>query len=176
MRWARGAAAGLWGAVQALDRIVGAAEGWAVSLILAWMIVLAFVQVVLRNVFSFGFPWMEELLRLSVLWVGFLGASLAIRQGRHINIDVFSRMLPDRLKPCLRLVVDLVMLGVCLVFLSAAVEYIRVEKEFGDISDALGVPLWTLQIIFPFLFAVGSFRFALQAVASVLSLRGRAET
>jgi len=140
------------------------------------MILLAFVQVILRNVFSFGFSWMEELLRVSVLWLGFLGASLAIRDGRHINIDVLSRALPDRVKPCLRLIIQLVMLAVCLVFLSASVEYIRVEKAFGDMSDALGVPLWSLQLIFPLLFAVGSFRFAVQAVGSLLELRGEAET
>jgi len=164
---ARRTAGGVWGAVQGLDRIIGAAEGWGVTLILAFTILVAFLQVILRNVFSFGFSWMEELLRVSVLWIGFLGASLAIRHGRHINIDVFSRSLPERLKPPLRLVIDLVMLGVCLIFLAAAVDYIRVERESGDISEALRVPMWALQTIFPLVFAVGSFRFGVKAVESL---------
>jgi TRAP-type C4-dicarboxylate transport system permease small subunit len=170
MDLARKAAGGLWGAVRALDRIIGRAEGWGVTLILIMMILLAFLQVILRNVFSFGFSWMEEMLRVSVLWIGFLGASLAIQQGRHINIDVLSRALPKRFKPGLSLVIDLVMLGVCVVFLTAAVDYIRVEREFGDVSGSLGVPVWSLQLIFPLLFAVGSFRFGIKAVESLLAL------
>jgi TRAP-type C4-dicarboxylate transport system permease small subunit len=117
-----------------------------------------------------GFSWMEELLRVSVLWIGFLGASLAVKQGRHINIDVFSRVLPERFKPCLRFLIDLVMVAVCLIFLAAAIEYVRVERSYGDVSDSLRVPVWTLQLIFPLLFAMGSFRFAVQAVESLLAL------
>jgi C4-dicarboxylate transporter, DctQ subunit len=171
-RLARKSAEGLWGAVRRVDGFIGQAEGWAVTLILVLMIALAFLQVILRNVFSMGFSWMEELLRVSVLWIGFLGASLAVKQGRHINIDVFSRVLPERFKPVLHLLIDLVMVAVCAILFAAAVDYVGVERSYGDMSDSLRVPVWTLQLIFPLLFAVGSFRFLVKAVESILALPG----
>lgn len=167
----KGAPGSLWAGVKRLDDFLANAEGWVVSGILALMILLAFLQVVLRNVFSFGFAWVEELLRVSVLWVGFVGASLAIKQGRHINIDVLSRTIPTRYKPILQAVMSLVLLGVCLIFLYASVEYIRVEKEFGDVSDQLHTPVWVLQLIFPLLFGVGSFRLLVQTVENLRTLR-----
>lgn len=166
----------LWRGVIRVDGFFAEAEGWFVTLILAQMIVLAFLQVVLRNVFSFGFAWVEELLRVSVLWVGFVGASLAIKQGRHINIDVLSRTIPDRYKPFLQTLMSLVLLGVCLIFLHASIEYIRVEREFGDVSDQLHTPLWVLQLVFPLLFGMGSFRFLVQTVEQLRVLASGRKT
>lgn len=155
-----------------LDELLATVEGTAACLLLAEMILLAFVQVILRNVFAFGFSWVEELLRVSVLWVGFIGASLAIRQGRHINIDVLSRAVPDRLRPWVRTVIDLALLAVCAIFLAASVEYIRMERQFGEVSDPLRTPVWILQLIFPILFGTGCFRLALKTVENVAALRG----
>jgi len=159
--------------IKRLDSVIEWTEGWLVCLILAEMILLAFAQVILRNIFSFGYAWIEELLRVSVLWVGFLGASLAIKQERHINIDVLSRTIPEQYKPVLKTIINLVLFGVCLTLLLASVEYIRVEKEFGEISDQLHAPVWILQLIFPFLFGLGCFRFTVQTIESLISIPAR---
>ena len=65
-------------------------------LVLGFMVVFAFLQVVLRNIFDEGILWGDILLRHLVLWVGFIGASLATREQKHINIDLFSRWLPEK--------------------------------------------------------------------------------
>jgi TRAP-type C4-dicarboxylate transport system permease small subunit len=60
--------------------------------IVIFMVFLAFLQVVLRNVFSQGLLWGDILLRQLVLWIGFIGASLATREEKHINIDLFCKI------------------------------------------------------------------------------------
>src|SRR5512139_2469052 len=62
---------------------------------LGFMIFIAFLQIVLRNFFSTGLDWGDPLLRNLVLWIGFIGATLATREGKHINIDIISRWLPS---------------------------------------------------------------------------------
>ena len=64
--------------------------------LLAFMIGLAFTQIVLRNGFSGGIIWADGLIRILVLWIGLVGAMVASRNGNHINIDIITKYLPDR--------------------------------------------------------------------------------
>ena len=63
---------------------------------LALMMVTAFAQIAVRNLFGIGLTWSEPLVRYLVLWVGFLGAALAVREGRHITIEVAVLWRPAR--------------------------------------------------------------------------------
>ena len=65
-------------------------EGHLIVLILSLMILLSFGQMLLRNLFNMGIVWGDTLLRQWVLWVGFLGASMAVRHDKHISIEVFA--------------------------------------------------------------------------------------
>ena len=59
---------------------------------------LALAQILLRNVFDIGFLWLESLLKIQVLWLALQGAMIGTRQGRHIRIDLLTRILPSRLQ------------------------------------------------------------------------------
>ena len=63
-------------------------------LILVAMIFLAFLQIVLRNVFGVGLIWVEPLVRQMLLWVALAGAMVATRDHNHITVDAVSRFLP----------------------------------------------------------------------------------
>ena len=76
-----------------VDRILEKIEGHLIVLILSLMILLSFGQMLLRNFFDLGIIWGDTLLRQWVLWLGFLGASMAAKQNKHISIEVFSNFL-----------------------------------------------------------------------------------
>ena len=76
-----------------MDETIGRLEKAIMVLFLGLMIVTAFAQIALRNFVGIGLPWSEPLVRYLVLWVGFIGASLAAREGRHITIEVIK--LPE---------------------------------------------------------------------------------
>ena len=78
-----------------LDEWLAKAESGVLVFLLFLMVFLAFGQVILRNFLSSGLLWTDLFLRQMVLWVGFLGASLAVRERRHISIDV-SAPVPTR--------------------------------------------------------------------------------
>jgi TRAP-type C4-dicarboxylate transport system permease small subunit len=48
---------------------------------------IVFVGVVYRYVLVAPIPWTEEVARLCLVWVTFLGAYLAMRRGQHIVMD-----------------------------------------------------------------------------------------
>ena len=71
-----------------LDRLIGHIEKLLLSVLLASMIAVAFLQIVLRNFFDTGLPWGDSLVRYLVLWVGFIGAALATREGSLSKLRV----------------------------------------------------------------------------------------
>jgi len=151
------------------DHYLAKFETWVLIFLLALMVLLSFGQVVLRNIFNYGLLWADTFLRQLVLWVGFLGASLAVREKQHIAIDFIPNFLPERwLKP-LRVIVDSAAGMISLYLLIAAWNFLQFEKEAGSILF-LNLPVWIFQIILPFSFGVIAIRFLFRALEGALSL------
>ena len=81
-----------------MQRIEGAfvaVNRWLVGGMMTVMFVLVFTNVVTRYGFGFSINWAEEVSRFLMIWVTFLGAGLALREGRHVAIEVFQHLLGD---------------------------------------------------------------------------------
>lgn len=144
-------------------RAAHAAESIFLALLLATMLVLSFLQIVLRNVASTGLIWIDPLLRHLVLWIGFAGAALATRLGRHISIDAVSRFLPDAWQRGVRVASCALASVVCLLLANACLKALRGEAEAGthvflDLSTA------HVQIVMPAAMLLMSYRFASQVL------------
>lgn len=72
--------------------------GIGVMFFVAAFTVLVSFSVILRYGFSQGLEWSEELGRYLMIWMGFLAASLALRGGAHIGIDLVRQRLPPNLR------------------------------------------------------------------------------
>ena len=143
-----------------LGRRLNLVEEILVSLLLLAMIFLASLQIFMRILFDSGFVWADPLLRHLVLWAGMLGAALATKHGKHITIDVFSHFLPDRGALWLHLVLNLFAAVVCGFLTWAAFLFIKNELAFGSGRILVGIPVWVLNLIFPFAFALMAARFS----------------
>ena len=143
-------------------------DGMLVFSLLA-MIIIAAVQILLRNVWETGFAWGDPLLRILVLWVGLFGAMIATRKDNHISIDILTRYLSARSKRVTGLLSDVFTLCVCAVLTYYAVLFVMQDREAGIIAFS-GLPSWWFELIMPIGFAVMSLRYAVRCVAG---LRGQ---
>ena len=143
-----------------LNTTIASIENWFLIAIVLTMVCFAFIQVVLRNVFSEGILAGDIILRHTVLWVGFIGASLATRDQRHISIDVFSRFLKGRAKLISAIVVNLFSVIVGYFLTKASISFVLQEKEFNTVLFG-SVPSWYFQIIIPIGFGLITTRFLL---------------
>jgi TRAP-type C4-dicarboxylate transport system permease small subunit len=67
-----------------------------VSVILLFiMIVVTVYQVVMRGVFRSPTSWSEEVALLLMIWFGYLGMVLGIRENVHISVEFFFDLLPE---------------------------------------------------------------------------------
>ncbi|MBI5202040.1 MAG: TRAP transporter small permease subunit [Elusimicrobia bacterium] len=85
------------------EELLVRAERVALTALLAFMVALAFLQVVLRQVglhtgVQLSVLWGDTLLRNLVLWVGFLGAAIAAASDKQFAMDAASQILKGRPK------------------------------------------------------------------------------
>jgi TRAP-type C4-dicarboxylate transport system permease small subunit len=101
----------------AVSRSLAAALAVAVehvcAALLAAMIVVVLLSVAFRYVLEAPLAWSEELAKLLMLWIVFLGASAGIQRGEHVTID----FLLQRLSAWAATAVDLAYRALALVFL-----------------------------------------------------------
>jgi TRAP-type transport system small permease protein len=97
------------------ERYLVAANRAVIFIMMVVMTTLVFVNVVARYVFSFSIIWAEEVSQYLMIWIAYLGAGLALREGRHVALE----MLHDRLPVALGRKVRMVVGGLVLAFLGA---------------------------------------------------------
>lgn len=155
--------------INLIDRYLAYLENSVIVLLVTVMVLGSFLQIVLRLAVDGGFLWGDIFLRHLVLWIGFIGASLATRDDKHISIDVLSRITPATVMPYIRIVVNLATIFVCVVLSDAAWTFVEYEIEAETIlfND---VPAWIFQIIMPIGFGLIAFRLALKTLMLILSL------
>lgn len=61
----------------------------------AVMTVIIIIQVFMRYLFLFSLSWSEEVARYLMIWVSFLGASLALKYGFHIGVEFVVNRFPE---------------------------------------------------------------------------------
>ncbi len=143
--------------------------------LLAVMVGLAFLQIVLRIFFATGMLWGEPLLRHLVLWVGLLGATMAAKEGKHINIDVISRVLPERGKVAIQALTDLFSTVICIFLIYSSLTFIIDEFQTAALAFSK-IPTWAVAVIFPVAFGTIALRFAISGFRNgVVAIRGSAQ-
>ena len=132
-------------------------------LLLTTMIILASAQILLRNLFEFGFIWIDPLLRAMVLWLGLIGATIATREDRHIRIDLLTRTFSRNTHRLIQFLVGQFSAWICLLIAWYGAGWIRLDFEDGVIAFA-GIPAWVLEVIVPISFALIGVRFILKSI------------
>ncbi|MFC1562983.1 TRAP transporter small permease, partial [candidate division KSB1 bacterium] len=122
-----------------------------------------------RNYFDGGFIWGDVFIRQMVLWLGLIGASFATKEKRHINIDIVSRILKDKSKHFVNILVSLISVYVCWLLLKASIDFVSAEKGFGT-TIFTDTPAWLFQVVFPIAFSIMVFRFVLNVFNNLRSL------
>ncbi len=152
------------------DEAIAKVEQTLIVTFLSVMIFVAFLQIVLRNVFYTGLDWGDSFLRNLVLWIGFIGATLATKEGKHINIDIVSRWLPTLGRNIVLLITHLFSFSVCCLLTYAALKFVKNEVQMGS-RTLLSIPAWIPEMILPMTFGLMTLRFGLRVFKNLSEMR-----
>jgi len=141
-----------------LYRLLLKLESGLLVIILTTTILLAVLQIFLRNVMHSGLTDADTFVRIMVLWLGLVGAMIASREHRHIKIDVLTRRMSPGLCQVISYITNTFAAVVCAII--AWYSYLFVMFEYEDEMIAFGnVPAWLVESIIPFAFTVMTLRY-----------------
>lgn len=158
------------------------ALGYGAALALGGAGVLQLMLKLLPNVSTWG----ADVALACMLWVGFLGASLATYEKRHLALEMAEKIWPPRMYRYVRAFAMLTAVAVCVFLL-----YLSYHSLFGHtghytdwakeraahhpiptgmrLSGAnTNIPVWFIFLIFPYTFGMMAIRFLGTAVAAAM--------
>ena len=138
------------------------AEDTATALALVLMALLPVLELFMRGLFGRSLPGSLGYVQNLTLWVGFLGAIIASREGRHLNLSTGLLTLPARAQRLADAATGAVSAAVGTGLFWASLRF--VESELSDPVRLGGwLPLWCVELVLPFSFLIITVRFVLRA-------------
>ena len=155
-------------------RLIAWIEDALISVMLCSMILLVLVQIGLRNFYATGITGGSEMVRHLVLWVAFLGAGIAARDGKNIRIDIAQRFFPGGSRDFTEVITSLFTTAVCAILFYASIQFVRSDYSLGTRIAFFNLPVWIFEVIIPVGYCAVMLRYAATCKLSLFRLvRGR---
>lgn len=134
-------------------------EEGAIAILLAFMTLLTFLQVVLRYVFNTGLLWSLEATVYAFAALVLFGMSYGVRTRSHIAVDLVVKRLPSGLRHIAALLAVALCLLYCGLMLYGSVVFVERLAALGNYARDIPAPKWVLTLVMPLGFALLSYRF-----------------
>ncbi len=141
-------------AMAVLDNV----ESYICQFLLSFFIILLFIQIISREVFSVNISWGEELARFSFVWFVFFGAVVAARLAAHNRVTFQFKKFSKKTQNYIEGFADLIWLIFNGVMIYKSVYLINSMMEFTYTSPTLGWDMAYVYFIFPMAFTLMSIR------------------
>jgi tripartite ATP-independent transporter DctM subunit len=126
------------------------------------MAVLPLLEILWRAVFKTGIPGSGPFVQHLTLWVGFLGAAIAAREGRLLSLATGTMIPEGRWRHVAEVVAASISAAVAALLFRASLGMVLVERQAGS-TIAAGVPVWVGQLVLPVAFALIALRIVWRA-------------
>jgi len=126
--------------------------------LLGAMVLLPLAEIVVRQLGT-GIPGALPFEQHLTLWVAFLGAALAAREGRLLALATGNFLPEGRFRAVAAVFTGGVSAMVATLLGTASLDLVQIERE-GGIEMAVGVPVWVGQAVMPVGFAILALRLA----------------
>ena len=125
-------------AQSAFGRAVDRIEETVITVLLGFMTLLTFANVVARYVFNTNILWALEVTVFLFAWLVLLGASYAVKHSIHIGVDVMVRALPRGTQRMISLIAAAACILFALLMLKGAWDYwypFATKRAFLETDD-----------------------------------------
>ena len=145
-----------------------AALRWYIIALMVALVGLTFAQVLARYLMQNPFTATDQYARIVLVWLTFMGASVAMLKGKNIRIDTLDHLIPARVVSGLSIAFDLILIYLLIVLTIKGHQVYRV----GAFQSILGTP-FSYQVMYSSL-VVGTFLMALFVAFRLLRKLGPA--
>lgn len=126
---------------------IGQLEEYTLCLMVLQMGTSVFVQVVMRYLFHSAITWLAELVHIEIVFLTFFGASLAVKYGSHICVDVLKNTFPEPYQSLLDAVNHLIVAAYAALIIFFGATLIKEMLPYPHYTPTLRIPKHDLYIM-----------------------------
>ncbi|WP_413112543.1 TRAP transporter small permease [Thaumasiovibrio sp. DFM-14] len=151
-------------------------EEFFCSIMLGYIAISLNIEVLNRYVFMSPSAFTDEIARMLMLFIVFLGVPWAVKLNRHIIIDLWPKDLSPKKTLVLDLISNIIFLVFAALFTHAAIEATGFHKMLGSKTEALGFEYWIQLSMLPFAFGLTCIRLVQKLISCVAEYRSTIHT
>ncbi|MDR9439187.1 MAG: TRAP transporter small permease [Halomonas sp.] len=126
---------------EALNKFIDRLENVAMVAFMSIATIITTFQVVYRYGFNSSLSWAEEVVIYSIVCMSFVGASMGVRHGAHISVDVLNAFAPPAVNRWLHILTAVlgIVFAVMMAYLGFRLFSLTLER--GMLSPAMRMPM-----------------------------------
>lgn len=133
-------------------------ENYIIMTLMIMLILLGTLQILFRFLLNFSLSWTEELTRYFFVLMVYTGASLALKQRKHVKVDILENMLSKTGRKYLYAINDCILIILLIWIGFAGLKICYSTWEMEQLSPAMELPMYLVYTIIPVTFFLGAFR------------------
>jgi len=136
-----------------VKRVAAVLEDSVASLALLVMVILPLLEIVWRRAFGQGIPASGPIVQHLTLWVGFLGAAIAARDGKLLALATGTFIPQGLWRRAADVLASAFGAGAALILAWGGYQMVSFEREAGT-NIGGGIQSWVAQLVLPIAFAL----------------------
>jgi|SaaInl4_150m_RNA_FD_contig_31_1540919_length_1760_multi_7_in_0_out_0_1 C4-dicarboxylate transporter, DctQ subunit len=135
--------------INAVKKLIDMGEVIAMVASMALVTIVITTQVILRYFFNDSITWAEEFTRFTIIWMSFIAASMGVRHGKHISVDILMTFTSPRIARILIIISGVLGIAFGLGILIFGGELFLHAMQRFQVSSAMQIPMYMVYAIFP---------------------------
>lgn len=141
-----------------LFKLIDNIENYLCQFLLVVFVILLFLQIMLRNIFSYSIPWGDELATYAFVWFAYLGAAYATKMSAHNRVTFQFKMFPRWVETFCGVLTDIIWIGFNMFFVYLSYDFVFNKMNLFWKSQTMGIPMKYFYYILPIAFTLMSLR------------------
>ena len=147
--------------------------------ILVVMVVVTFINVIMRYVFDDALFWSEEFARYLFIWFSWIGVSVGLRDKAHLRVELLGKVLSRKglfkTNEGITIIISLIWLATTAIVAYYGLQITQMQMRLSVVTAAMRMPMWIVSFAIPFCSTIVGIRLIVEIVNSVRVLLGKKE-
>lgn len=120
--------------------------GYVLYILVGFMVVVVFLQVIFRFILHASLPWSEEASRYIMIWIALLGASVGLRHKAHIGVEALFNYLGTAKRRLFSLLIGFVQVYFfcAMIFYACNILKVVIKQKSPAMEISMGLPYSSL--------------------------------
>ena len=140
----------------AFDNVIGrvAAVADQLSALVCALLIVATTASVIGYQLDISFPWLDDVLRMLLIWLVYLGTVSLCLDNDHISMDALYLHLPPKARKAMDIVIAVMGIGLCSYIAKIGYASMMQQVAYGTLLDSGYLPAWPQSLAIPLCFAL----------------------